>query len=176
MVAILMPQRLRRIFKDHATYSFQLKVAQRCGIKCTRAFFPFNVPEQMEVSPLQAFATRRSIRLVRAFAKPDEKPTCHKQTNKLCGKMMCRQQAVQNCNADAGPDQWSQLIGVPAFPDLDLSLIVLAEPNFDQLGDLLAGLDYAFPDAAKIGVCRPDVGPWCVARSGHVMVWGCVYP
>lgn len=98
------------------------------------------------------------------------------QTNKLCGKNnVLTTTTVRNCNADAGPGQWSQLIGVPAFPDLDLSLIVLAEPNFDQLGDLLAGLDYAFPDAAKIGVCRPDVGPCLVVTSGHVMVWGCVY-
>lgn len=52
---------------------------------------------------------------------------------------------------DAAPDQWSRLIGVPAFSGMDLSLIMMVEPDFDELSDLLTGLDYAFPAAAKIG-------------------------
>lgn len=52
---------------------------------------------------------------------------------------------------DAPPDRWSALLGVPAFPELPLSLVVLADPSFGAVGDLLAGLDFAFPTATKIG-------------------------
>ncbi len=55
---------------------------------------------------------------------------------------------------DAPPDRWSALLGVPAFPELPLSLVVLADPSFGAVGDLLAGLDFAFPTATKIGACR----------------------
>lgn len=54
-------------------------------------------------------------------------------------------------DGDAPPDRWSALLGVPAFPELPLSLVVLADPSFGAVGDLLAGLDFAFPTATKIG-------------------------
>ncbi|KAG2486907.1 hypothetical protein HYH03_014406 [Edaphochlamys debaryana] len=54
-------------------------------------------------------------------------------------------------DGDAAPDRWSSLLGVPAFPESPLSLVVLADPGFNGILDLLAGLDYAFPSANKIG-------------------------
>ena len=50
---------------------------------------------------------------------------------------------------DAPPDAWHALLGVP--PDVGPDFIVLAEP-FTMDGDaLLAGLDYAYPGAVKVG-------------------------
>ena len=50
---------------------------------------------------------------------------------------------------DAPPDAWHTLLGVP--PDVAPDFIVLAEP-FTMDGDsLLAGLDYAYPRAVKVG-------------------------
>lgn len=50
---------------------------------------------------------------------------------------------------DAPPDAWHTLLGVP--PDVRPDFIVLGEP-FTMDGDaLLAGLDYAYPGAVKVG-------------------------
>lgn len=52
---------------------------------------------------------------------------------------------------DAPPDHWSAVVGVPAFPEVPLSLVVLADPSFVAVQDLMSGLDFAFPTAATIG-------------------------
>ncbi|KAG2450418.1 hypothetical protein HYH02_004920 [Chlamydomonas schloesseri] len=54
-------------------------------------------------------------------------------------------------DGDAPPQCWSTLLGVPAFPECPLSFVVLADPTFGEVQDLLAGLDFAFPIATKIG-------------------------
>lgn len=50
---------------------------------------------------------------------------------------------------DAGPDVWEEQVGTPAAADPHF--IVLADPFTVDSEALLAGLDYAFPAAAKIG-------------------------
>ena len=50
---------------------------------------------------------------------------------------------------DAGPDKWEALIGVTA--DRDPNFVMLADPYSFPVPDLLMGMDYAFPKAAKIG-------------------------
>ena len=50
---------------------------------------------------------------------------------------------------DAGPDKWETLIGVTA--DRDPNFVMLADPYSFPVPDLLMGMDYAFPRAAKIG-------------------------
>jgi small ligand-binding sensory domain FIST len=50
---------------------------------------------------------------------------------------------------DAPPDTWAQVLGIPATDDPHF--LVLADP-FTMDGEaLLTGMDYAFPQAAKIG-------------------------
>jgi small ligand-binding sensory domain FIST len=50
---------------------------------------------------------------------------------------------------DAGPDRWSDLVGVQA--DQDPHFVMLADPYSFPVQDLLMGMDFAFPRAAKIG-------------------------
>ncbi|PNH12493.1 hypothetical protein TSOC_000565 [Tetrabaena socialis] len=70
------------------------------------------------------------------------------------------QRARQEACSAGGPGRWSSLLGVPAFPELPLSLVVLSDPTFSGVQDLLAGLDFAFPQAAKIvGQQQPQQQP-----------------
>ena len=50
---------------------------------------------------------------------------------------------------DAGPDKWADLAGVQA--DQDPHFVLLADPYSFPVQDLLMGMDFAFPRAAKIG-------------------------
>jgi len=50
---------------------------------------------------------------------------------------------------DAGPDKWETLVGVTA--ERDPHFVMLADPYSFPVPDLLVGMDYAFPKAAKIG-------------------------
>ena len=50
---------------------------------------------------------------------------------------------------DAGPDKWAGLVGVQA--DQDPHFVMLADPYSFPVQDLLMGMDFAFPRAAKIG-------------------------
>jgi small ligand-binding sensory domain FIST len=50
---------------------------------------------------------------------------------------------------DAPPDEWAKAVGMEA--DLDPHFILLADPFSLNSEDLLAGMDFAFPQAAKIG-------------------------
>ena len=50
---------------------------------------------------------------------------------------------------DAGPDKWADLVGVQA--DQGPHFMMLADPYSFPVQDLLMGMDFAFPRAAKIG-------------------------
>ena len=50
---------------------------------------------------------------------------------------------------DASPDKWEDLIGVQA--DKDPHFVMLADPYSFPVQDLLMGMDYAYPNATKIG-------------------------
>ncbi|MGP0128697.1 FIST signal transduction protein [cyanobacterium endosymbiont of Epithemia clementina EcSB] len=50
---------------------------------------------------------------------------------------------------DSSPDTWSKLVGVP--PEQHPHFILLSDPFFPGINDLLAGLDFAYPDSVKIG-------------------------
>ena len=60
---------------------------------------------------------------------------------------------------DTSPSQWAELLGVPlqqatsAGPSegKQTSFVILADPSFLRIQDLLSGLDYAFPESSKIG-------------------------
>ncbi|KAL6760952.1 FIST N domain-containing protein [Haematococcus lacustris] len=53
--------------------------------------------------------------------------------------------------ADATPEEWAEFVGVPHDSLRPVSFLLFAEPRFAQIKDLVAGLDYAFPNAPKIG-------------------------
>jgi len=50
---------------------------------------------------------------------------------------------------DSPPDTWVDLLGVPALEEPQF--IILADPFSAKINDLLQGLDYAYPGAAKVG-------------------------
>ena len=52
-------------------------------------------------------------------------------------------------SADAPPEAWAERIGVPL--DADPAFVLLADPFTFDTDALLAGLDYAFPGAMKLG-------------------------
>lgn len=56
-------------------------------------------------------------------------------------------------DADARQESWQEFMQTPIDlpPDHSTSFVVIAHPTFHRVTDLLAGLDYAYPDASKIG-------------------------
>ena len=50
---------------------------------------------------------------------------------------------------DSPPDTWVDLLGVPALEEPQF--IIFADPFSAKINDLLQGLDYAYPGAAKVG-------------------------
>jgi len=50
---------------------------------------------------------------------------------------------------DSSPSQWVDLVGVS--PEAHPDFILLADPMFIGINDLLQGLDYAYPAAVKVG-------------------------
>jgi small ligand-binding sensory domain FIST len=50
---------------------------------------------------------------------------------------------------DSPPDAWAELVGVPSHEQPQF--ILLAEPAASGVGELLQGLDYAYPSSVKIG-------------------------
>ena len=56
-------------------------------------------------------------------------------------------------DADSRQESWQELMQAPIDlrPDHSTSFVVIADPTFHRVTDLLAGLDYAYPEAAKIG-------------------------
>jgi small ligand-binding sensory domain FIST len=50
---------------------------------------------------------------------------------------------------DSSPQTWSDLVGVA--PELKPAFIILSEPFYGRVNDLLEGLDFAYPGSVKIG-------------------------
>lgn len=50
---------------------------------------------------------------------------------------------------DSSPDDWVNLVGVK--PDQNPQFILLADPMGARINDLLAGLDFAYPQSPKVG-------------------------
>eukprot|EP00955_Chlamydomonas_euryale_P039043 351282-Chlamydomonas_euryale.AAC.6 len=46
---------------------------------------------------------------------------------------------------------WSDFVGVPFDTPKEVCFMILADPRFSQVEQMVEGLDYAFPDSAKIG-------------------------
>ncbi len=70
-------------------------------------------------------------------------------------------------DGDAPPGEWQQLLGPPAGDEANTSFVVLAEPTFARLEELLAGLDFAYPEANVLGGLASAGGwpapcHWCV--------------
>lgn len=57
--------------------------------------------------------------------------------------------AEQLPDLDSSPDNWCNLIGVPTVDNPQF--IILADPFSAKINDLLQGLDYAYPNSAKVG-------------------------
>ena len=60
--------------------------------------------------------------------------------------------------SDDPPQRWADLLGLPLTGQdgPPLSLVVLADPSFLRIQELLSGLDFTFPAAGKIGELEPD--------------------
>ncbi|KAL3147368.1 hypothetical protein ABBQ32_002849 [Trebouxia sp. C0010 RCD-2024] len=56
-------------------------------------------------------------------------------------------------DADSRQEAWQELMQAPIDlpPNHSTSFVVIADPTFHRITDLMAGLDYAYPEAAKIG-------------------------
>ncbi|KAK9802941.1 hypothetical protein WJX72_001714 [[Myrmecia] bisecta] len=54
-------------------------------------------------------------------------------------------------DADSSPAEWQALSGVEIDSPGNTSFVVMSNPQFGGIVDLLAGLDFAFPEATKIG-------------------------
>ncbi|PSO96563.1 MAG: hypothetical protein BRC53_08430 [Cyanobacteria bacterium SW_6_48_11] len=50
---------------------------------------------------------------------------------------------------DSSTDAWAELVGVS--PEKEPQFILLADPFFSQINDLLEGLDFTYPGAVKVG-------------------------
>ncbi len=82
---------------------------------------------------------------------------------------------------DASPDRWAAFTGVPAAQQGSTTFLVVADPRFQQVRALLAGLDYAYPAATKIGAAagrapalagRPALAGWpWLALAGRLPAW-----
>ncbi|MDJ0555246.1 MAG: FIST N-terminal domain-containing protein [Microcoleaceae cyanobacterium MO_207.B10] len=57
--------------------------------------------------------------------------------------------AEQLPDLDSSPDNWCNLIGIPATDQPQF--IILADPFSAKINDLLQGLDYAYPNSPKVG-------------------------
>lgn len=80
--------------------------------------------------------------------------------------------------ADAPPSAWAQLAGVPHDTSAPVSFILLADPTYSSMEELMNGLDYAYPQANKIGntACHSK----CTWSSGlyhlcYGQCTGCLY-
>ncbi|GLI65399.1 hypothetical protein VaNZ11_008955 [Volvox africanus] len=52
---------------------------------------------------------------------------------------------------DAAVERWADFVGVPADTNRHVSFLMFSDPRFTQLYNILEGLDYSFPRAAKLG-------------------------
>jgi small ligand-binding sensory domain FIST len=54
---------------------------------------------------------------------------------------------------DGPADPWRALLGAPEAPEAapGTSMLLLVDPSYPQINDLISGLDYACPDAVKLG-------------------------
>lgn len=52
-------------------------------------------------------------------------------------------------DSDASPKSWHKLLGVP--PEKKPHFVLLVDPFSDQIDSFLAGLDFAYPQASKVG-------------------------
>ncbi|EIE18487.1 hypothetical protein COCSUDRAFT_68226 [Coccomyxa subellipsoidea C-169] len=54
-------------------------------------------------------------------------------------------------DADASPLEWEKVTRVPLDTNDNVNLVLLASPSFAKINDVMAGLDFAYPEAAKLG-------------------------
>lgn len=87
---------------------------------------------------------------------------------------------------DSSPDRWQELIGVSAYEE-EPNFVILADPFSFAVSDFLRGLDFAYPDAVKVGgmassggvgsnalFCTSADGKYMIHRSGAIgaAIWG----
>ncbi|AFY73785.1 hypothetical protein Syn7502_01738 [Synechococcus sp. PCC 7502] len=89
---------------------------------------------------------------------------------------------------DSAPDRWQELIGVSAYEE-EPNFVILADPFSFAVSDFLRGLDFAYPQAVKVGgmassggiganalFCSSGDGKYGIYRSGSVgaAIWGSI--
>jgi small ligand-binding sensory domain FIST len=75
---------------------------------------------------------------------------------------------------DGPAEPWRQLLGAAADTELP-SLLLLLDPGFSGINDLIAGLDYAWPRAAKLGgIAGPHSAPHGSLLLGEQVLSGAV--
>lgn len=96
------------------------------------------------------FANAAGYNANKALSRPHaDFPCCHQQVQ-LAAQHISNEQVP---DADSRQESWQELMQTP----IDLrsghstSFVVIADPAFHRVTDLLAGLDYAYPEAAKVG-------------------------
>jgi small ligand-binding sensory domain FIST len=87
---------------------------------------------------------------------------------------------------DSSPDRWQELIGVSAYEE-EPNFVILADPFSFAVSDFLRGLDFAYPEAVKVGgmassggvgsnalFCTSADGKYMIHRSGAIgaAIWG----
>jgi small ligand-binding sensory domain FIST len=87
---------------------------------------------------------------------------------------------------DSSPDRWQELIGVSAYEE-EPNFVILADPFSFAVSDFLRGLDFAYPQAVKVGgmassggvganalFCSSEQGKYKIYRDGSVgaAIWG----
>jgi small ligand-binding sensory domain FIST len=87
---------------------------------------------------------------------------------------------------DSSPDRWQELIGVSTY-DEEPNFVILADPFSFAVSDFLRGLDFAYPQAVKVGgmasssgvganalFCSSAEGKYMIYRDGSVgaAIWG----
>lgn len=64
------------------------------------------------------------------------------------------------------------MVGVPIDTPRDVSFVLMSEVTYGEIAEVLAGLDYAYPEAAKLGGL-------CSAASGgakRTLIWWSARP
>lgn len=87
---------------------------------------------------------------------------------------------------DSSPDRWQELIGVSAYEE-EPNFVILADPFSFAVSDFLRGLDFAYPQAVKVGgmassggvganalFCSLEAGKHNIYRNGAIgaAIWG----
>lgn len=67
---------------------------------------------------------------------------------------------------------WQDVVGVPIDTPNDISFVLMSEVTYGEIAEVIAGLDYAYPEAVKLGGL-------CAAANGtakRTLIWWSARP